>query len=95
MIYVGMDISSKSFMVHAIDSKNKVVFKGEIRPTRQGLRQLMTGARKFDLQDHGAAPDRNDLVALTREAASRTGIAFISAHDAQEAESIIKDAETA
>ena len=41
MIYVGMDISSKSFMVHAIDSKNKVVFKGEIKPTRQGLRQLI------------------------------------------------------
>lgn len=41
MIYVGMDISSKGFMVHAIDSNNKVVFKDEIRPTRQGLRQLM------------------------------------------------------
>jgi transposase len=41
MIYVGMDISSKGFMVHAIDSKNKVVFKGEIKPTRQSLRQLM------------------------------------------------------
>jgi transposase len=41
MIYVGMDISSKSFMVHAIDSKNKLVFKGEIKPTRQGLRQLI------------------------------------------------------
>ncbi len=41
MIYVGMDISSKSFMVHAIDSKNKLVFKGEIKPTRQGIRHLI------------------------------------------------------
>ena len=41
MIYVGMDISSKSFMVHAIDSKNKLVFKGEIKPARQVLRQLI------------------------------------------------------
>jgi transposase len=41
MIYVGMDISSKSFMVHAIDSSNKVVFGGEIKPTRQGLRRMI------------------------------------------------------
>jgi transposase len=41
MIYVGMDISSKSFVVHAIDSKNKIVFKGEIKPTRQGLHQMI------------------------------------------------------
>ena len=41
MIYVGMDISSKSFMVHAINSKNKRVFKGEIKPTRQGLRKMI------------------------------------------------------
>lgn len=41
MIYVGMDISSKSFMVHAINSKNKLVFKGEIKPTRQGLREMI------------------------------------------------------
>jgi len=30
MICVGMDIGSKSFMVHAIDSGNKVVLRGEI-----------------------------------------------------------------
>ena len=59
----------------------------------QGLRQLMTGARKFKLQEPGAGPDRNDLVALTREATARTGIAFISDHDEHEAETIIKDAE--
>jgi len=41
MIYVGMDISSKSFMVHAVNSKNKPVFKGEIKPTRQGLREMV------------------------------------------------------
>lgn len=41
MIYIGMDISSKSFMVHAINSKKKVVFKGEINPTRHGLRKMV------------------------------------------------------
>lgn len=41
MIYVGMDISSKSFVVHAIESRKKIVFKGEIKPTRQGLRKLI------------------------------------------------------
>jgi transposase len=41
MIYVGMDISSKSFMVHAINSKKKVVFSKEIKPTRTGLRQMI------------------------------------------------------
>ena len=41
MIYIGIDISSKSFLVHAIDSKKKVVFKGEIKPTRSGIRQMI------------------------------------------------------
>ena len=37
MIYIGMDISSKSFTVHAINEKKKILFKGEIKPTRAGL----------------------------------------------------------
>lgn len=41
MIYIGMDISSKSFMVHAINSRKKVVFKGEISPTRGALREMI------------------------------------------------------
>jgi len=41
MIYVGMDVSCKSFMVHAVNDKKKVVFKGEIHPTRTGLKLLM------------------------------------------------------
>ena len=45
MIYIGMDISSKSFLVHAIDSKKKVVFKGEIKPTRSGIRADDQGVR--------------------------------------------------
>ena len=40
MIYVGMDISSKSFVIHAIDERKKVMFKGEIEPTKKGLRDL-------------------------------------------------------
>ena len=41
MIYVGMDISNKSFMIHAINSKKKIVFNDEIKPTRSGLRQMI------------------------------------------------------
>jgi transposase len=41
MIYVGMDISSKSFVVHAVNERKKVVFRGETEPTRDALRKLM------------------------------------------------------
>lgn len=41
MIYVGMDVSSKSFVVHAISGRKKVVFKGEVKPSKAGLTQLM------------------------------------------------------
>jgi len=44
---------------------------------RQGLQQLMAGARKFALR----YVDRNDLVALTREAARISGIPYIMEHD--------------
>ena len=41
MIYIGMDISSKSFTVHAINDKKKMVFKGEVKPTRAGLKGMI------------------------------------------------------
>lgn len=41
MIYVGMDISSKDFMIHAIDERKKVKFKGPISPTKRSLRELI------------------------------------------------------
>lgn len=41
MIYVGMDISSKSFMVHAINERKREVFKGEISPSRPSLKGLI------------------------------------------------------
>jgi transposase len=41
MIYVGMDISSKDFVIHAIDERKKVKFQQSISPTRQGLRNLI------------------------------------------------------
>jgi transposase len=42
MLYVGMDVSSKSFVVHAIDERKKVVFKDDIAPTREGIRELVS-----------------------------------------------------
>ena len=40
MVYVGIDSSSKSFVVHALDEKRRVVLKSEVSPTREGLRQV-------------------------------------------------------
>jgi glutamate synthase domain-containing protein 2 len=50
-----------------------------------GLRQLMAGERKFTLN----FIDRNDLVALTREAADVSGIPYVMESDIEEAEKIL------
>lgn len=52
---------------------------------RQGLQQLMAGARKFALQ----YIDRNDLVALTREAADISGIPYVMESDQEEVDRIL------
>jgi transposase len=41
MVYVGLDVSSKSFVVHAINERKKVVWHGDVAPTRSGLKQAM------------------------------------------------------
>jgi len=51
----------------------------------QGLRQFMCGARKFGLE----YITRNDIVALTREAAEVTGIKYIMDADSEEVEEIL------
>lgn len=58
----------------------------------QGLRQLMAGARKFKLSDSAARPDRDDLAALTPEAAKVSGLPYISEHDKELAEKILSEA---
>jgi len=58
----------------------------------QGLRQLMAGARKFNVADPEARPDRDDIAALTRDGADVTGIPYISEHDKELAEKILSDA---
>jgi len=52
---------------------------------RQGLQQLMAGARKFSLK----YIDRNDLVALTREAADVSGIPYVMESDQEEINKIL------
>jgi len=52
---------------------------------KQGLQQLMAGARKFGLQHI----DRNDLIALTRDAAEVSGIVYVMESDAEEVEKIL------
>lgn len=41
MIYIGIDVSSKSFVIHAIDGRKKVVFKGEILPEKRALLKFL------------------------------------------------------
>jgi glutamate synthase domain-containing protein 2 len=53
---------------------------------KQGMQQLMAGARKFALQ----YIDRNDLVALTREAAEISGIPYIMDSDRAEVDKILE-----
>jgi hypothetical protein len=50
-----------------------------------GLQQLMAGARKFALQ----YINRDDLVALTKEAADVSGIAYVMEADREEAQKIL------
>lgn len=51
----------------------------------QGLRQLMAGSRKFSLE----YISRNDIAALTREAAEISGIQYIMDVDGKEVEEIL------
>lgn len=53
---------------------------------KQGVRQLMCGARKFALE----YITRDDITALTREAADISGIKYIMEVDKEEAEEILK-----
>ena len=41
MIYIGMDVSSKSFVIHAMDGRKKVIFKGEILPEKRSLLKFL------------------------------------------------------
>ncbi len=52
---------------------------------RQGLQQLMAGERKFALQ----YIERNDLVALTRDAADVSGIPYVMDSDKEEIDKIL------
>ena len=52
----------------------------------QGLRQLMAGSRKFSLEHLS----RDDITALTLDAAERSGIQYVMDIDREEAEMILK-----
>lgn len=56
-----------------------------IHRLKQGLQQFMAGARKFALK----YIDRNDLMALTREAADVSGITYVMEADAKEVDNIL------
>jgi glutamate synthase domain-containing protein 2 len=56
-----------------------------IERLKHGLKQLMAGARKFALK----YIDRNDLMALTREAEDVSGISYVMDADAEEVDRIL------
>jgi len=56
---------------------------------KQGMQQLMAGARKFALK----YVDRNDLVALTRQAAAMSGIPYVMESDMDEVQKILGPSE--
>lgn len=41
MQYVGLDVSSKEFVVHVIDERKRKIYEGAITPSREGLRKLV------------------------------------------------------
>jgi transposase len=41
MLYVGIDLSSKSFVVHAIDERKRVVLRSEVAASREGFRRVV------------------------------------------------------
>jgi transposase len=65
MIYIGMDISSKSFTIHAINERKKVIFKGDIKPTRAGLRGMINELGKETKLVVFEAGDQLKWIALT------------------------------
>jgi hypothetical protein len=54
----------------------------------QGLRQLMAGSRKFSLEHIG----RDDIAALSHEAAAISGISYVMDADSAETEEILSRA---
>lgn len=42
MNYIGMDVSSKSLTLHAIDGRKKILFKGDIPPTKRSLQKVIS-----------------------------------------------------
>lgn len=47
MIYIGIDVSSKEFVVHAINEKKKVLIKGgKITPDKKGLKKMLDSLSK-------------------------------------------------
>lgn len=41
MLYVGMDVSCKEFVVYAVDERKRKVFDKKVVPTREGLRKMV------------------------------------------------------
>ncbi len=89
--------TKEDIFITASDLKKKFGKKFEEIPTgalgvytyahrlAQGLRQFMTGARKFNLD----LINRNDIAALTHEAADISGIEYIMDVDKEESEKVL------
>ena len=95
--YYGIEAEHISVLIWNRINKLKVKKKFDEVPTgalgvytyaqrlSQGLKQLMCGSRKFKLE----FMTRNDLTALTKEAAEISGIPYVMDVDKEEAEKIL------
>lgn len=78
MVYVGMDVSSKSFVVHAINERKKVVWRGEVAASRSGLKRV--------LQEVGEQPKvvvfeaGNQMKWIARELGTMPGVSVHVVH---------------
>ncbi len=78
MVYVGMDVSSKSFVVHAIDERKRVVWRGEVAASRSGLKRAMAAV--------GEPPKRvvfeagNQMKWIARELGKMAGVSVHVVH---------------
>lgn len=42
MILIGLDIRSKSFVIHAIDRKKRILYREKIEASRESLREIIS-----------------------------------------------------
>ena len=85
MFAVGAELKERFGSDFASIPAGAIGFYSYVDRLRQGLQQFMAGARKFALKHL----ERDDLVALTKEAAGISGIPYVMDSDKEEIDRIL------